>query len=278
MQMPTPRYAVVEGDRRLAYDECSPAQPEGTILLLIGLGAKRLAWWKQLSVLGQHFRTLAVDYRDIGDSDPYPEPYALADQARDLNAFLLAVGAPRVHVVAISMGGFVAQELVLRYPERVQSLVLTATSRGGASHVYPAREVLEILFSREKIEPGALSQKMYTAMTFPGHFERFPQDWERVAEIARYKPVRAEAYQRQLQSAIPADTTDRIEQVRVPTLVVHGEQDPLVPLINGQRLAASIPGAQLVLFESCGHIPPLEQPGRYNEEVLAFLRRVSASS
>lgn len=274
MQMPIPRYAVVEGDRRLAYDECSPVHPEGTVLLLIGLGAKRLAWWKQLPSFGQHFRTLAVDYRDIGDSDPYLGPYGLADQARDLDAFLEAVGAPKAHVVAISMGGFVAQELALRYPERVQSLVLTATSRGGASHVYPPREVLNILFQREKLEPGVLAQKMYQAMVYPGHFERFPQDWERVAEIARYKPVRADSYQRQLQSAIPADTTSRISTVQVPTLVIHGDQDPLVPLINGQRLAESILGAQLVLFEDCGHIPPLEQPDRYNAEVLRFLRAV----
>jgi len=118
LQVAPPAFVTVDG-RKLAYDEVCPPDPKGTVLLLTGLGAKRLGWYRQLPVFGQVYRTIALDHRDTGDSDPSPGPYTTADQADDAAAVLRALGVARAHVVGISMGGFIALELTLRHPELV---------------------------------------------------------------------------------------------------------------------------------------------------------------
>ena len=106
MQVKTPSKVLIDG-RALAYDEVSPPDPKGTILLLTGLAAKRLGWYKQLEVFGQTYRTIALDHRDTGDSDLASGSYTTADQADDAAAVLQALGVERASVVGISMGGFI---------------------------------------------------------------------------------------------------------------------------------------------------------------------------
>src|SRR5260370_66302 len=115
MRVKEPSFVMIDG-RRTAYDEVSPANPQGTVLLLTGLGSNRLGWYGQLEVFGRTYRTIALDYRDVGDSDPMSEPYTLADLADDAAAVLSTLGVQRAHVVGISMGGFVAQQSALRRP------------------------------------------------------------------------------------------------------------------------------------------------------------------
>lgn len=273
MQFAPPRRVDV-GGHSLAIDDVSPAHPEGTLLLLIGLSARRLGWFRQVPVLSQTHRVIAVDYRDIGESDPFKKPYALTDQADDMARLLDALEIEKTHVAGISMGGFVAQELALRHPQRVDRLVLVSTSAGGDSHVPPSDDMLNLLFKREVLEVGELARKNYAAFTHPGHFERFPEDYDTVAHIARQAPLRPDAYYRQLQAAAPHDASSRVQHIQAKTLVIHGLEDPLVPVINGQRLAQKIPGARLELYSPCGHIPIMEMPDQFNADVLGFLRDV----
>src|SRR5689334_12414843 len=125
MQFSAPAFVSVDG-RRLAYDEVCPANPQGTVLLLTGLASKRQGWYRQMDVFGQIYRTIALDHRDIGDSDPFTSPYRIADQADDAAALLRAMAIPQAMVAGISMGGYIALELTLRHPELVQKLVLTS--------------------------------------------------------------------------------------------------------------------------------------------------------
>ena len=117
-----PRFVQV-GDRRLAYEQVSPPEPEGTLLLLCGIGAKRQGWYRQLPVLGRRFRCLALDYRDVGDSDPVPGPYSIRDVAGDVLALCDQLDIARASLVGISMGGFIALEATLARPELVERLV-----------------------------------------------------------------------------------------------------------------------------------------------------------
>src|SRR3954452_16771288 len=100
----------------MAYDEVSPSDPHGTILLLTGLGAKRLGWYRQLEEFGKYYHTIAIDHRDVGDSDPASGPYTIAELADDAAAVLKALDINQAHVIGISMGGFIALELTLRHP------------------------------------------------------------------------------------------------------------------------------------------------------------------
>ena len=108
-----PRFVTVDG-RRLAYEEVSPPEPERTVLLLCGLGAKRQGWYKQLPVLGRRFRTLALDPRDVGDSDPATGPYTIAELADDVAGLARALEIERASLIGVSMGGFIALELALK--------------------------------------------------------------------------------------------------------------------------------------------------------------------
>lgn len=272
MQASSPSFVTVAG-RKIAYDEVSPPHPKGVILLLTGLAAKRQGWAHQLDVFGREYRTIAIDHRDIGDSDPFTEPYTTADQADDAAVVLRALGVSQAHVVGISMGGFIALELTLRHPELVERLVLVSTSAGGSTHTQPAAEFIGRMLLPEYRtgEVGERAKRTYAAIMAPGYCEAHPDEWERVAENARYKPQTGESYQRQWVACQTHDVTDRLGQIAVPTLVIHGDFDPLVPIQNGRHLAAHVPGARFVEYPNTGHIPIVERAADFNRDVLAFL-------
>ena len=271
LEVAPPSFVTVNG-RRLAYDEVSPPHPQGTVLLLTGLASKRLGWYKQLPVFGQVYRTIALDHRDTGDSDPVTVPYTIADQADDAASLLQALGVTEASIVGISMGGYIALELALRHPEVVRKLVLTGTSAGGPTHVAPGPQMLAMLMQdREGTEIGDLARRSYTLLMATGYAESHPQDIDRIAENARYHAQSPESYARQLQAVLGHNVSDRLAQIPVPTLVIHGEVDPLVPVENGRYLAQHIPGAQLICYPDTGHISIIERADDYNRDVLAFL-------
>lgn len=270
MDIKPPSFVTVDG-RQMAYDEVSPPNPKGTVLLLTGLAAKRLGWYKQLEVFGQEYRTIALDHRDTGDSDLATGPYTTTDQAEDAAAVLRALGIQRAAVVGISMGGFIAQELALLHPEMVEKLVLVSTSAGGPAYTPPAPEIAARLVEPRTGDVGERTRETYTAIMAPGYAASHPAEIERIVEIARYRPQSNDAYMRQLQAGLGRDATGRLSQLHIPVLVVHGTADPLIPIQNGRYLAEHIPGARLIEYPNTGHIPIIERADDFNRDVLAFL-------
>lgn len=272
MLVQAPSVVMVDG-RKLAFDEVSPPDPRGTVLLLTGLGSKRLGWARQMEVFGRTYRTIALDHRDAGDSDLATSPYTTADQADDAAAVLRALGVGHASVVGISMGGFIALELALRHPELVDKLVLTSTSAGGRAHVRArASLLLRYLLPHYRYgEVGARAKRHYAIIMAPGYARSHPAEWERIAEIARYRPQSQAAYQRQWYTCATHNVVDRLDQIHVPTLVIHGESDPLVRVENGFYLTGRISGARLITYPDTGHIPIVERAEEYNRDVLAFL-------
>ena len=266
-----PRFVTV-GGRRLAYEEVSPPDPEGTVLLLCGIGAKRQGWYKQLPVLGRRFRTLALDYRDVGDSDPAGEPYTIAEVADDVAALAQELGIERASLVGISMGGFIALELALRRPALVDKLILVVTSAGGPTHVSTSPEIMRLLMpGEEQIETGAGARRVCAAVAGPGFADREPEEIDAFVAIARHRPMTRDAYLRQLQACRAHDVSDRLDGIHAPTLVMHGDVDPLVPLENGRLLAERIEGATLIVYPRTGHIPEVERADEFNRDLIRFL-------
>ncbi len=270
MQVPAPSFASV-GGLRLAYDEASPEHPQGTVVLLTGLGSKRLGWADQLAVFGKTFRTIALDFRDTGDSDEVSDSYTIADLADDVAALLRELRIPRAHIVGISLGGFVAIEFALRHPDLVDKLVLTSTSAGGATHVSAKPEILALLAPQTEMEIGDRARANYSKIMAPAFVQAHPEALDQVAATARYRPMSAAAYGRQLQAALGHDASSRVASIQAPTLVIHGDFDPLVPVDNGRYLARVIPGARYIEYAGVGHIPIKECAEAYNRDVLAFL-------
>ena len=240
------------------------------LLLVMGLGVTLEGWSRLGPVLSERYRTILFDNRGAGRSDTPPGPYPLETMAADAVAVLDAAGAGRAHVFGISMGGMIAQELALRYPDRVGSLILGCTACGGRDAVPAAREVVAALGARQSMTREqamwAMAPYIYDAST---PHERVEEDFARRLSA----PVAAEGYFAQL-GGIRAwsGTLSRLPSITAPTLVVHGETDQLVPPENGRIIARAIPHAQLVMIPNASHIFTTDRFETARDAVLSFLK------
>jgi len=251
----------------LYYESTGSGEP---VLLVMGLGMAATGWWRTVEVLAKRFRVIAFDNRGSGRSDVPKGPYTIAQLAADAAAVLDAAGEESAHVYGLSMGGMIAQELALSEPQRVRSLVLGASTPGGVEHVLPDRDTLGFIERRAKLdfEEGVWASVPYnyglaTRTTFA---QRLGDD---IAQRLRYPPNPV-GYKAQLAAAWGWDATARLAQLRVPALVLHGDEDRVIPVENGRRLAAAIPGARFEELLGAGHLYPTDEP-RADREVLRFL-------
>ncbi|MEF2277192.1 alpha/beta hydrolase [Deinococcus sp. YIM 134068] len=257
--------------RNIAYLEVSPPQPRATVLFLAWLGGSRLGWEGVVAEVGKEYRALAPDHRDTGDSDPFGDAFTLADLADDAAAFLRAVDAAPAFVVGLSMGGMVAQHLALRHPDLVRGLVLVSTTPGGAESTPATERGRAALFLPADMEARERARQALTLMTHDGFTERNPETLATAARHAERHPMSAESFKRQFRAIRAHDTTPDLARLTVPTLVLHGEHDDLIPLPNAERLAAAIPGAELRVYAGTGHMPHLERAEEFLKDVREFL-------
>jgi pimeloyl-ACP methyl ester carboxylesterase len=259
------------GSHTAYHDDIGAGHP---VLLISGLGSTRLGWWKQIKPFSRAFRVINMDNRDAGDSALGTSAYTIADMAKDTAGVIQSLNLGRPHLVGISMGGMIAQELAIRHPELVDRLVLVSTTAGGPTGVNARPEIVALLLSAEQ-DVDTRVRRTFTAIAGEGYMAAHPNDLDRIVKNAIAKPMSAESYQRQLGACMGhfrLGVSDQLSQIAAPTLVVHGDTDPLVPHENGRYLAAHIRGAQLLTYPGVGHLPPIEAPRRFNREVIAFLR------
>lgn len=243
--MPT----VKNGDQTISYRETGEGAP---LLLIMGLGYTAQMWHRIEGELAKHYCLLIFDNRGLGDTPAAKEPFTLVDMASDAVAVMDAAGVERAHVMGISMGGYIAQELVLNFPERVDHLILGCTGPGGEVAVPPKQSVLDLLVSRASMDAEeamwAMAPNVYASST--------PQSVIEADFALRLKQYPTEeAYLAQFGAIMNwSGTGDRLANIKTPTLVIHGEEDALVPFENGQYLAANIPGAQHCWMPQASHI------------------------
>jgi 3-oxoadipate enol-lactonase len=250
---------------RLAYDVDGVGEP---MLLIQGLGYGRGGWGPARELLARRFQVASFDNRGFGESDAPPGPYTTPQLAGDALAVLDAAEIDTVHVVGISLGGMVAQELVLASPERVRTLVLCATTPGGAT-AYPMPEQTVALMGRQPhLDPqDALRLFVENALSpkpRPGL----------VDEIVAYRvasPPDPAGWWALAGAGATHDAMARLGDIRVPTLIVHGTADNVVDARNARLLADAIDDARLELFEGVGHLLPWERPEEFTALVEEFL-------
>ena len=239
------------------------------LLLIMGLGAT-LEWWRRLvSILAPCYRTIVYDNRGVGRSDVPPGPYSIPVMAEDAVAVLDAAGIAAAHVFGASMGGMIAQELALNHPSRVRSLILGCTACGGPQAVPATKEVALALRARADV---TREQAMWVMA--PYIFDASTPR-ERVAEDIAVRldtTVTNDGYFAQLQGIRAwAGTHDRLAGITMPTLVIHGETDQLVPAENGRIVAKAIPHARLVMIPHASHIFFTDQFEASSDAILSFL-------
>ena len=266
--------AARNGDVEIFYEQAGEGEP---VLLIMGLGMTATGWWRTVPVLAEHFTVLSFDNRGAGRSSRPPGPYTCAQMAGDAIAVLDAAGFDAAHVVGVSLGGMIAQELALRRPERVRGLVLAATTPGGARAV--AADAATLAFFQRRAQMPAEEAVWasvpynYAARTRARHGDRIAAD---VAQRLRY-PVERAPYVAQLAASLGHDAHDRLGALTAPTLVVHGAEDRMVQPANARLLAERIAGVQLQVWDSTGHLYFTDEP-RADAAIAAFLRRAGRVS
>lgn len=257
------------GSQTIYYDEHGTGNP---VLLIPGLGSTRFSWWKQIEPLSQKSHVIGLDNRDAGDSAPGRGPYTIADLADDAASVLQNLNLGPMFVMGWSMGGCIAQELVLRHPALVEKLILVATSAGGRTSVLATPEIGALLLRNASEDIETRVRRTSPLLAGQGYMLAHPEDLDQLVRQAQAKPMALESYQRQLGAVMTwGGAGDRLCQFAVPTLVIHGDADPLVPYANGQHLAAQIPNAKLSTYPGVGHLVPIEAADRFNREVIEFL-------
>ena len=264
-------YATASDGARIYWEVHGSGDP---VLLIMGLGSNAYGWDRTVPWLSQRYQTITFDNRGTGRSDVPEGAYTIAQMAADAGAVLDAAGHASAHVVGASLGGMIAQRFALAHPARVRSLLLFCTTPGGARHAPPAAEVLQALVTGDQ-DPAALYRRnawfLYGDETRTQHPERIEDDL-----VARMRiPTTPAGYMGQLRAAMGHDTWDELASLAVPTLVVHGDADLLIPTPNGRCLADRIPDAELVLIPGAGHMLQADAGDTVRDAVLGFLDRSS---
>jgi pimeloyl-ACP methyl ester carboxylesterase len=266
----------------LCYEIFGEADAE-PMLLIMGLGGQMVMWddefCRLLAVRG--FRVIRFDNRDIGKSSrlsggkrltplellklrflkiPVQAPYKLRDMAEDTVGLMDALGIKSAHLVGVSMGGMIAQEIAISFPARVRSLTSIMSTTGNPKDPQPTREAMANLLApppntkEEYFDRFAKTWKVLRVGSFPEDEARDRARAERNFE----RGLNPAGVGRQLRAVLASGSRkERLRQVTAPTLVIHGTVDPLVRPWSGKDTAASIPGAKLLMIEGMGHALPI---------------------
>src|SRR5947207_6565603 len=268
------------GDIEMYYEEHGSGDP---LLLVMGLAADSTAWLFQVPEFARRYRTIVFDNRGVGRSSKPAGPYTIHEMADDAAALLDALGIARAHVVGVSMGGMIAQELALQHPDRVRGLVLACTYPEPDADVERQLQFSVAQFGgtvsadgEMRIDLAALDPMLFFQHLLPRVFNQsfIDQELPKLMQLfsgALQYGFSMEAILGQVAAVMGHKATDRLHLIGAPTLVITGDADLLISPANSDILARSIPGAKLVKVPGGSHGFNFETPEVFNRAVLDFL-------
>ena len=260
-----------EDGAKIAWESDGP-EDAPAVLLVMGLAWPAASWYRQVPVLAERYRVLRIDNRGAGLTGDVPgAPYTVETMAADCLAVFDQAGVSEAHVVGISMGGLMGQELALSAPKPVRSLCLMAT-HPGITHAVINPDAMEMLQKRATMTAAEAAEASIPFNYGPATSrERIEEDWAVRFPLAATN----EGYLAQAMGTSQWSGYDRLPTISTPTLVLHGEIDRLVPLANGEILAERIPGAELVVVPGANHVLTTDEPEQVAKVLLDWLDRNS---
>ncbi len=244
------------------------------LVLISGLGYSLWQWHRMVPLLAEHFQVVTFDNRGIGQSDKPAGPYTAGMLAADTVGLLDALGIEKAIIVGHSMGGFVAQAVALDFPRRVEKLILCSTNFGGPHHVPVTAEAMKVLADVTS-DPLTRFKNGLSVSTAPGWAEKNPGMIEEWVKWRVANPIEPAHYQAQMAiglSLMPeaAAFKDKLPRLNVPTLILFGAHDKVVPPANADLLAQKIAGCRVVIFPDAGHFFPMEIPEAASHTIMDF--------
>jgi pimeloyl-ACP methyl ester carboxylesterase len=242
------------------YERAGAGEP---LLLIQGMSANHKAWGRAFSsLLERDFEVIAFDNRGIGLSGPVTEAFSIAEMAADTAALLEALELESAHVLGISMGGMIAQELALAHPGKLRSLTLGCTYCGGeGSQLMDPADFQGLVEAMGSGDAQRVFRAMYELNLSP-HFRAEESRYADFTAMAEALPAPRETIGLQVQAITAHDTSARLPGITTPTLVIHGTADRVLGYPNGPLIASLIPGSRLETYEDVGHMFWWEQPER----------------
>jgi pimeloyl-ACP methyl ester carboxylesterase len=262
------------GEINLYYEIQGRGEP---LVLIMGYGFSSGHWFAIRDVLAKERQVILFDNRGTGRSDKPDIQYTAKMMAADILGLLDKIGIGAASVFGVSMGGMIAQEFTLSYPQRVSSLILGCTTCGGTKAVPVTAEAVAFLF-----DPGRakLSEEEKALSTVPWLWnkefvDKNPGAIKRFIATSLEYPTPPHTLVSQGNALVTFDSYDRLPDIKAPTLVICGNKDRLIPYENSQLLASRIPGAELAIIENAGHGFITDSTPKTGKLVLDFLRRHS---
>ena len=244
------------------------------VVLIGGFGMVKEGWEQQAIDLEKHFQVITFDNRGIGDSTVPSEPFAIDDMAADVVGLLDHLGIGKAHFFGVSMGGLIAQALILDYPDRVRKAVLGCTSHGGRHAVQPAPEVMEALAAIGA--PGMSAEdaaRRRLPVVFSDRFIR--EDPKKLEEFLtrslQYQPT-PQGAAGQMKALSFFNVKRRLGEIVCPVLVITGDEDQMMPPENARLLTEGIPGARRYVVKGAGHSFFYEKPEEVNRALIDFFK------
>jgi pimeloyl-ACP methyl ester carboxylesterase len=267
------------GVGRIAWHEHGPVEPGAPgepVLMIMGLAASSRLWYRLVPWLSRRHRVILFDNRGTGGSPPIRSRLTMAAMATDALTVLDEAGVDSAHVIGASMGGMIAQHIALDHRDRVRSLVLACTTPGGRSGVPPwrllAASALRPFFGSKRTFP-IVAPVLYAQRTRDAQPDRLREDLDRRIQD-NTPPLTVYA---QMGAIAGHDTRGRLGTLAgLPTLVVHGLEDRLIPPSRGRQLSELIPGAHLELIPACGHLLATDAEDATASAILEHLQRSAA--
>lgn len=263
----TVRSTFIPGRPRIAVDEAG----EGKLLVFMhGIGGNKTNWRDQVPLFGERFRAVAWDARGYGGSDDYEGPLDFGDFSDDLLRLLDHYGAKKALLCGLSMGGRIAQDFYERHPDRVAAMVLVATMPGFGEGLSDAQRAEFVRLRKEPLvngkEPRDIAPVVAKTLLGP----RASADaFDRL--VASMTALHKESYIKTIEGSMGYRRATAMAEIKVPVLLVFGEEDKLTTPATGKRMHAAIPGSRYVEIAGAGHLVNIEEPAAFDAAVMPFL-------
>ncbi len=262
---------VQVNDIYIYYEEYGKGFP---LLMILGLQAN-IDWWGKslLKKIANNYRVIVFDNRGTGRSDNSDYDYIVNTLVDDTIGLMDILNIDKANIFGHSMGGMISQQLTLNYAERVNKLVLCSSHCGQSKLIPSSSKVKQILDQpQEKLSPEDIARNMLSIFYTEDFMKKNPKFVELAIQNMRKIQTSIKIYNRQIKAIETFDVCEKLKNVKVPTLIMHGIKDILVPAQNGKILMELIPGAKLILFKNSAHVPYVEERNKFIESLVEFLK------